>query len=403
MEWNYTEGVKIHQIESDQFLRSKIIFRFQKHYDEELATCWSITSECINVLFRTKEEITYRLWNTQINSSTSIHRDKLWLSVSIDTVNIEEVILETIKFVIDIIFESELLISKKIFGEGKKNSIFNICFFNESDELKAAKEIMTLHFGEQNRLNGFSIGNKDTSEKISYLDYLSVIDEIRKEVGVDILFIGGISQETLKTALAKIAPSSTRKENRILIEKNFEYPSTFVSKTESAKMCLSKLMITYNTGVYLGDDDYPSLLVYDGILGAFSFSLLGLRIRKEGIAYYATSTADPYRGYQIINTDINKNVKEKFVDILDNEVRRIKNGDFSLALLIRIKKAITNQLLLSMDNSSKLIEDHFIDNIYFNKFDGKKLIDAVNDVNKKEIMDVANKIKKKAEYFLRDE
>jgi predicted Zn-dependent peptidase len=164
-----------------------------------------------------------------------------------------------------------------------------------------------------------------------------------------------------------------------------------------------KLNIGLRANVVYGDDDYPAALVYNGILGAFPHSKLFINVReKESLAYYASSRYDGHKGIIMIQTGIEIANKEKAERIIRRQLEDIRQGNITDDELAKTKAMIVNNLHEMDDSAYDLIGYHF-NAVLSNRMRTKQeLIDAVQQVDKSKVVEIARQVQLDTIYFLRD-
>ena len=115
------------------------------------------------------------------------------------------------------------------------------------------------------------------------------------------------------------------------------------------------LAMGYRTGVRYADDDYPALLVYNGILGGFPHSKLFVNVRERAsLAYFASSQLEATKGILIVAAGIAVEKYEQALAIIREQIDAIAQGDVSDSEMEQTKKGLVNGLLSNLDSPGRL-------------------------------------------------
>jgi predicted Zn-dependent peptidase len=163
-----------------------------------------------------------------------------------------------------------------------------------------------------------------------------------------------------------------------------------------------KLHIGYRTYTSYCDQDYYALQVFNGIFGGFSHSKLFINVReKNSLAYYAASRYESHKGLLMVMAGIEAGNYEKAVTIIKEQMKAMKDGDFTEEEITQTKAVICNQLLETIDTPRGTIEM-----MYHNVAAGcerpmSEWVANVEKVTREEIIAVANKVELDTIYFLK--
>ncbi|MBW4828916.1 MAG: insulinase family protein [Clostridiaceae bacterium] len=173
---------------------------------------------------------------------------------------------------------------------------------------------------------------------------------------------------------------------------------------EDMQINQGKLVIGYRTGIPYEDNLYKALLVSSEILGGGPNSKLFRTVReKESLAYYINSKIYKYKSIMIIDAGIDFDKFEKTLEITRNQIDELKEGIFTDDDIEIAKKAIVTSLK-SVTDSNYLISEFFLSQVLSN--DNRSVDEMIEDilnVNREDIIEVANKINVDTIYFLKNE
>lgn len=174
--------------------------------------------------------------------------------------------------------------------------------------------------------------------------------------------------------------------------------------TDEQKVTQGKLNLAYCTGVSYRDDDYPDLLVCNGILGGFTHSKLFENVReKASLAYYASSRLDGLTGVVAVQTGIEIERFDQALQIIQTQVEDIAAGRITDDELSNTKTGLRSQFLQANDQPPALIDIDFIGTLSNRRRTLDDLLDAVAGVTKQQVQEAARKFRLDTVYFLRNE
>jgi predicted Zn-dependent peptidase len=223
---------------------------------------------------------------------------------------------------------------------------------------------------------------------------------------IDIYLVGQTSVEEVTPLIRKHfnLPATGNRQQVSAIRRDNQSVSEVKVVVEKMDINQGKLNMGLRTYTTYADDDYPALLVYNGILGGFAHSKLFVNVReKASLAYYAVSRLDAHKGVQTIQSGIQVENYEKAVDVIKKQLDSIKHG--------QITDTELHQTVAVLSNQFREVKDMPFERINFNyqsvlsgrerTLDG--LLEAIRNVSKDDIVSVAQKVELDTIYFLRDD
>lgn len=162
------------------------------------------------------------------------------------------------------------------------------------------------------------------------------------------------------------------------------------SQLEQVHICIG----TY--GYPANNEKRYAYYLFNTILGGSMSSRLFQRIREqEGMAYTVQSLINSYldSGFTAIYLATSKENIKKAIDLVSEEIKKLKKEYISEAELQRAKEHIKGNLLLGLELSSNRMINLAKQHLYFNRFIPiKETIDAINSVSIEEINLLANEL-----------
>ncbi len=173
-------------------------------------------------------------------------------------------------------------------------------------------------------------------------------------------------------------------------------------KVEELSVSQGKLTLGYRTQTTYGDDDYPAMLFYNGILGGFPHSKLFRNVReKASLAYYAFSRLDKFKGIQLIGSGIEVDHYQQALDIIQEQVDLIRQGKISAEEMENTRRGLINQLKVVADSPFRLA-NYFLDTLIGERPEGlEDFIRRLERVSSDEVVEAAQKVGLDTIYFLR--
>jgi predicted Zn-dependent peptidase len=164
----------------------------------------------------------------------------------------------------------------------------------------------------------------------------------------------------------------------------------------------AKLHMGARLGIGYADDEYPALLVFNGVLGGFEHSKLFVNVReKESMAYYAYSRLEALKGLLYLAAGIQADHFAKARRIVEAQLEAIVRREISDEELEFTKEALTNQYLLSDDQPFTPAMMRM-----FARYSGREravedLMQAVREVAVDDVARVARRVSLETVYLLR--
>ena len=218
---------------------------------------------------------------------------------------------------------------------------------------------------------------------------------------IDIYVVGDIDVEQIEKQLKEVLPFSAR-EQQINAPIRVESPDNIEPYTkEQQDMKQGKLHIGYEVPVYFGDEAFTSAQIFNGIFGGYAHSKLFMNVReKESLAYYASSSYASHYGLLFVVSGIEPANEKKAIEVIDEQLKAMKNGEITDLELAQTKAMLTNQMKEALDSARGQIEifDQYKD--LPESFAFETWANKWKAVTKEDVQKIANLVEKQAVYFL---
>lgn len=361
--------------------------------------------------YKTLGQLTDReeeLYGSYLHAGASKRGESQVLGFSILSVNekyLDEKILgQCIEFLNEIInnplvidggFNEEYLnIEKEIL----KDSIMSIINDKGNYAMKRTNEIM--FEGEPYSINGKGyIEDLDTIDRVGLYEHYK---EVLKTSPIEIM-IEGEFEETEVVELIKEKFQFDR-GNIIDIPKEEYYKEVDEVKEvkENMDIAQGKLVMGYRCNVdYLDEEKYYSLLLGSRILGGGADSKLFINVReKESLCYTIYSTIQKSKSTMMVCSGIEAQNYEKTVNLVKEQVQKLKDGDITESEISNAKIAFINSLNSLNDEIGRISDFYFSQSISKNKSDLDQIKNMINKSTKEDIVDAVKDIQLDTIYFL---
>lgn len=162
-----------------------------------------------------------------------------------------------------------------------------------------------------------------------------------------------------------------------------------------------KLSIGYYTQTEPTSPEYASLVLFNSIFGGGIHSKLFQNVReKEGLAYYAYSRIDRFKGLMVASCGIDASNTQKVADIVDKQIDDIINGDISDYEMEASLKSVLSSLAYLKDSQFSLCDYYYSQTITGSCLSIQEFCEKINEVSKYQVSEIANKIKKGLVYSI---
>ncbi|TYQ13049.1 UNVERIFIED_CONTAM: putative Zn-dependent peptidase [Acetivibrio alkalicellulosi] len=162
-----------------------------------------------------------------------------------------------------------------------------------------------------------------------------------------------------------------------------------------------KLSLGFRTNIYPKQEDYYKLLVYNSVLGGGIHSKLFQNVReKEGLAYYAFSRLEKFKGLMVISSGIEILNRDRAIDVIKNQLDEIKRGNITDYEYDAAIKSIETGIKSLKDSQLQLVDFYLSQFIATTNDKPDAIIEKVKSVSKEDIIEIASKIILDTVYFI---
>lgn len=243
-------------------------------------------------------------------------------------------------------------------------------------------------------------GKYDEVDHINEENLYEYYQQAFSEDELDLYVVGDINEKEVQSLAQELLQFSPRTAKRTRNnEVNDKQQFRVVKESQDVKQ--GKLNIGYRTQTFYGDEDYFALQLFNGIFGGFPHSKLFMNVReKASLAYYATSRLESHKGLLMVMSGIDINNYDQAVQIINEQMNAMQNGDFSDEEMTQTKAVIKNQTLETIDVARGVVEIFYHNVITQKNITLTDWLNEISRVSREDIIRVAKKITPDTIYFL---
>lgn len=407
------DGVELHLIKNEKFKMNHITFRFSGDFNQKTVARRVLVAQILataNAEYPTAQRFRERLaslygatLSTKVSTKGLVHMVDIELTfMKNQFVMTDENLLEEI---IDFLYKN--LFSPLVTVEQYQSKLFNIEQTNLINYLKADQDdsFYSSELGLKKLFynnTAFQASKYGTVDLVSAENSYTAFQEFQKmlrEDRLDIFVLGEFDDYRMLQLFNRFPFEDRRKE--LVFDYQQEFDNVIRQQFEVREVNQSVLQLGYYFPTRCQDDEYFTLLVFNGLFGGFAHSRLFTELReKEGLSYTIGSHFDIYTGLLNVYAGIDKKNRNKTLQLINKQFSDIKMGRFSEALLKQTKKMLKVNLKLSCDSPKVIIEREYNRQYIVNNQTVDSTIDNIDNVSKADILKLTRKIKLQALYFL---
>lgn len=248
----------------------------------------------------------------------------------------------------------------------------------------------------------YRYGQSDALEALDAPGLYARYQDIINNSPVHIIVVGAVQPDEVRALFAErfVLP---RGQVADIAEPKTVHPGEARTVIERMDVQQGVLVLGCRLPVKYTDDNYPALLMYNGILGGFSHSKLFTEVRERAsLAYTAFSRMETVKGVQILFAGIDVNKFDQARDIMLAQLDAVKQGNVSETELESTRKAMLNGLTSGLDDASQIIHNRLFGAVGGTFRDVSDTAAAIESVTLDDIVQVAQGVELDTVYFLRD-
>lgn len=414
------KGIKMHCIKTDKFKTNLIAVFLTTKLNRENVTKNALVSTVLrrgSKNMQTQEEISKQMeemYGASFDCGLDKTGDNQVLKFYIDVLNDnflprtnEDLLENAIKNMLEIVFDpyTENESFKEEYVEQEKNNIQKIIEGKIDNKARYALDRCIEEMYKNQPFGLYKFGYiedlKDLDGKNLYEYYKKLIDECK----IDIFVSGNIDDEIEKKIsenenIQKLVSREANYVQPMIANKEIKDKENIV--TESMEVTQGKLVLGLDVDIDKEDLKYDTL-IYNSLLGGTATSKMFQNVREKAhLAYVASSSYLRNKNNIFINCGIDIPNYEKALELIREQIEDMKKGDFTEEEIQNAKKGIIATIKTIEDEQDTEVSYYFGQELSNQKVSVKEYIDKIEKVNKKNIIDIANKITINTIYFLKD-
>ena len=409
-----TKGVRLHFIQSEKFKTNKIRVRFSAPMSKETVAGRVLTAsmlETVNAVYPTSQAFRERLANLYgADYSTSLSRRGLVHYLDINLSFVRDKFLSRKNVLTDAMLDFlkaslfSPLVSQDAFDESafeieKKNILNDLEAEIENHFYHAHRELDKL-FYEEEEMQMPRVGTIELIQKETAASSFAAFQQMLQENQIDFFFIGDFNEVAVREKIQSFNFAPRQQELQLVYQQ--EYSNVLREGLEQKDVHQSIIELAYHFPIQYGESEHLPLVVLNALLGGFAHSKLFVNLReKEGLAYTISSNFDIFSGMMRIYAGIDRSNRTRTVALINRQIVDLKRGNFSLEELNQTKKMLRNSVLLAQDRQNTILERAYMSSVLGKKFLSLEAwLEALEQVNKDDIVKAAGLLKLQAIYFM---
>ncbi|HFI0273996.1 insulinase family protein [Streptococcus suis] len=408
------EGVELHFIESDKFTTNRIRVRFAAEMSEQTVAGRVLVANLLemgNQDYPSAQRLRMRLaelYGAHFSTSVSKRGRVHFVDVTISYINPhylpeqEDITGEIIDFLEACLFKplkNGSAFKEDIFAV-EKNNLLSFLETEVEDNFYHADVEMSKLYYEDEAVQIPRVGRIDLVEQVTAETAFKTYSNMLRLDKIDIFVLGQVDQALVQEKFSSF--SFKYRNPKLELEYQQAYSKVTRERVERKEARQSILELAYHLQVVYNDVNYPTLLVFNGLLGAFSHSKLFMNVReKESLAYTIGSQISIFSGMLKIYAGINRQDKLKAIKLIRQQFMALKQGKFTEDDLNLTKNMLVHSATLAQDRQNNLLEQ-----VYNQVTMGQRnvtleeWIEAVNKVSREDILRVGQLVRLQAVYFM---
>ena len=163
-----------------------------------------------------------------------------------------------------------------------------------------------------------------------------------------------------------------------------------------------KLVMGFRCNVdYKDEFKYYSLFVGSNVLGGGPHSKLFVNVReKESLCYYIYSSLEKYKTSMFISSGIESANYDKTIELIQEQLKYLKEGQISDEELLNSKSAIISSLKSIKDSIGGASDFYFSQTMGKTNSTVEKIIEMIEKITVEDIVDAVKNIELDTIYFL---
>lgn len=414
------KGIRLHTINTEKFKTNLIAVFLTTNLNRENVTKDTLLLSVLkrgSKNMKTQEEISKKLeemygasFDCGIDKTGDNHTLKFYFeSINDNFIDEPENLLESsIDKILEIIFNplTEGDSFKEEYVNGEKHNIRQLIESKIDNKAKYAlnKCIETMYKDKPYGL--YRYGYTEDLENIDAKELYEYYKQLIKTCKIDI-FVSGLLNDNITNIILNNENISKLEERNpdykvIKVEDEAKEVKEENIVTESMDIVQGKLVLGLDVNLKNDEEKYITML-YNSILGGTANSKMFQNVReKASLAYTASSSYTRPKNNIFIIAGIEINNYEKALNIIKEQIEDMKRGNFTEEDIDNAKKSLVSTILSIEDEQDSEITYFYGQELTENKIYIDEYLKKVQNVQKSQIIDIANRVSINTIFFLKD-
>jgi len=409
------KNVHLMTVPTSKYKTVQILVRFSTPLQEDIVAKRALLSNLMetnsrNFPLQTKlskklAELYGASFHSYVDRKGNMHRLNFLITIVNDLYVQDSRLLErTVDFLNEIIFNpniKENAFDQETFKLEQDNLIKYIESLVEDKGYYAKLRLQELYYRSSKAQAEPVCGTAQAVKQLTATKLANYYQKVITTDKIDIMVMGDINETRIQKLFSNL-PFVPRQFSDIDIFYNEPLTNVVIERAEQDSLNQSKLDLAYHLPIRFVDSAHFALQVFNGLFGGFSQSKLFLNIReKESLAYFIGSSFDSFRSLMLVSTAINQINRDRVIELIHEQLFSLQSGEFEETEFLQTKAMLKNIYLLSRDNINTVMEEKFINFLLpQTKLSEEEYLQNLQLVTREEVIDVANKIKLQAIFFL---
>ena len=423
MEYKKSEikkGINLHIIKTDKFKTNLIAVFLTTKLERETVTKNAVISALLrrgSKNMQTQEQISKELeemYGASFDCGLDKTGDNQVLKFYIETVNdkflppTEENMLKTaIEKIVEIVFnplvENEGF--KKEYVEQEKNNIKQRIEGKIDNKASYSLDRCIEEMYKNEPFGLYKFGYIEDLNNINENNLYDQYKKLKEECKIDIFVSGDIAENVEEILKSNTDIKELKEREAKFVANNANLNKKDIEeKTIIENMDVTQGKLILGLDVNLDNEELKyDTMVYNSLLGGSANSKMFQNVREKAhLAYVASSSYHRIKNNIFVKCGIEISNYEKALELIRKQIEDMKAGDFTEEEVENAKKGILAAIKLIDDEQDTQITYCFGQELSKNEVDLEKYMKKIQEVNKQDVIDIANKVKVNTIYFLRN-
>lgn len=247
-------------------------------------------------------------------------------------------------------------------------------------------------------------GTEDVAEGIYYQKLTKYYHSLISTSPVEIFYCGSMDGTKVGGILSDALSGMTRGEINYDIGTDIRMNAvedTVRSFTDEMAVTQGKLVLGFRLGECMEEPDIAAIYVFNAVYGSGVTSKLFMNVREKlSLCYYASSAVDTHKGVMLVSSGVDFDKAAAAKAEMLAQLDAVKKGEITDAELDAAKRSVASDLRACLDSQGELEGFYLANTLDGLEFSPDELAELVNEVERDDVIAIANSVVLDAKYFL---